>query len=222
MIVSGYISLGVQFFTGLVDLWGLTLPLDPKDKIYKELLALELVVQTIEFCFYIWLVLNLHREDITMFRYYDWFLTTPFMLITLMAFISPEPSLSIFFHRNSSIISTVVLLNALMLLCGWKAEKQPWNSKTWIAWGFLFWVMTFGYIFTHFYPASKHPLFSYYLVIWGIYGIAAVLPYRHKNNMYNILDLFSKNALGIYLTYVIYKKSETYVKDEKRRGGLLR
>lgn len=217
-MLSGYISLGVQVVTGVIDTWGLTLPLPPEDKIYKELLVVELVVQIIELTYYIWLVRNLHRPDITLFRYYDWFLTTPMMLITLTTFIAPESSLKVFLKKNASVVSTFVVLNALMLICGWKAEVDPSQKNQWIALGFLFWVMTFGFIFASFYPFSKHPLFSYYTVVWGFYGIAAIFSFRVKNNVFNILDLFSKNALGIYLTYVIYKKSEKYSRQKLKTG----
>lgn len=215
MMISGYISLGVQFSTGIVDIWGLTLPLSPEDYIFKELLAIELMVQTIEFCFYIWLVLNLHKENITIYRYYDWFLTTPSMLITLCAFLAPEKNLSQFLKKNANSLSMILLFNALMLLCGWKAEMQPLQTKYWVSWGFLFYVLTFSYLFIAFFPQSKHPIFVYFLFFWSIYGIAAILPYKTKNNIYNILDLFSKNAFGIYLTWVIYQKSKIYQNKKK-------
>lgn len=212
-----WVSLGVQFLTGLVDVWGLSLKVDPQDRIYKELLALELTVQTIEFCFYVWFAMNTHRPNMTIYRYYDWFLTTPVMLVTLMAFLAPEKSLGEFLKKNTQSLSTVIVLNALMLICGWKAEMEEDQKKTWIACGFLFWTMTFSYIMTRFYPASKHPLFFYYVIIWGFYGIAAIFPYKLKNHAYNILDLFSKNAFGLYLTYVVYQKSQNKLRNDRKR-----
>ena len=46
-------------------------------------------------------------------------------------------------------------------------------------------------------------LFYYMFIIWGIYGIAALMPIYTKNNMFNILDIFAKNFLGLYLYYRI-------------------
>jgi bacteriorhodopsin len=37
-----------------------------------------------------------------------------------------------------------------------------------------------------------------------LYGIVAVLPYKIKNMCYNILDLFSKNFFGIFLSYLLF------------------
>jgi bacteriorhodopsin len=36
-----------------------------------------------------------------------------------------------------------------------------------------------------------------------MYGIAALMDYKTKNIMYNILDLFAKNFFGVYLGYVV-------------------
>lgn len=36
-----------------------------------------------------------------------------------------------------------------------------------------------------------------------MYGVAALMSYKIKNIMYNILDLFAKNFFGLYLGFVI-------------------
>ena len=48
-------------------------------------------------------------------------------------------------------------------------------------------------------------LYWLFLISWSLYGVAAFLPYVPKNIMYNILDLFSKNLLGVILFYTISK-----------------
>jgi bacteriorhodopsin len=45
--------------------------------------------------------------------------------------------------------------------------------------------------------------FYYIFIIWGIYGIAAIMSPHTKNNMFNILDIFAKNFFGLYLYYRI-------------------
>jgi len=44
---------------------------------------------------------------------------------------------------------------------------------------------------------QSHLLKCFILFIWGLYDPI------NKNNMFNILDLFSKNFFGIYLYYFI-------------------
>ena len=46
--------------------------------------------------------------------------------------------------------------------------------------------------------------------IWFLYGIAAMFNFRLKNAGYNILDLFSKNFYGLFLSYLIYKIKYNY------------
>jgi bacteriorhodopsin len=72
--------------------------------------------------------------------------------------------------------------------------------------GFLFFGMTFYYIYVNYAKKSKNAtkLFYYIFFVWGLYGIAALSSsYELKNNAYNILDIFAKNFFGLYLYYRI-------------------
>ena len=48
-------------------------------------------------------------------------------------------------------------------------------------------------------------IFWYFVGFWSLYGVAAFLPHTAKNVMYNILDIFAKNILGVILVYIIWK-----------------
>jgi hypothetical protein len=91
------ISLVVQFITGVVGIHGLFVPLEKEDQILWEVLVMELIVQIIEFAFYIWLSVGLYNYstkkstfplfDVTKRRYIDWFITTPTMLLSTIIFL---------------------------------------------------------------------------------------------------------------------------------------
>ncbi len=91
------ISLIVQFITGVVGIHGLTIPLEKEDSILWEVLVMEMIVQVIEFLFYIWLSVGLFNYsskkssfplfDVTKRRYIDWFITTPTMLLSTIIFL---------------------------------------------------------------------------------------------------------------------------------------
>ena len=88
---SGIISLFFQFLVGIIDYIAIKLP--SKDEFLKDLLKVEIFVQGIEFIFYAWLLFNfkqLSSLNITPYRYLDWSVTTPSMLITLSAFLSHD------------------------------------------------------------------------------------------------------------------------------------
>ena len=43
--------------------------------------------------------------------------------------------------------------------------------------------------------------------VWSLYGVAATLPSLWKNVMYNILDLFSKNFYGLYVSWLVFQRA---------------
>jgi bacteriorhodopsin len=209
-------SLVVQFITTCIDIWGLTLPSDPKYKILKQLLQLEIIVQIVEFTFYIWLVRNLKNIDnITPYRYLDWMITTPTMLIQLMSFMDYDITvdLNIFLKKYKKEVSQVLVLNWTMMIIGLLGETKKISMKTASLAGFIPFVMYFGIIYQKFVPKNantnsnkfKRGLFCYYLIVWGLYGVASFLPYIQKNSMYNILDIFAKNFYGLFLVWYIIK-----------------
>jgi bacteriorhodopsin len=46
-------------------------------------------------------------------------------------------------------------------------------------------------------------MYPFMYVVWALYGVAAMLPSLWKNVMYNVLDLFSKNFYGMYVSWII-------------------
>ena len=96
-----------------------------------------------------------------------------------------------------------------MLLFGYLGELGVISKAAafWLGTAALF--GSFGTIYYEFAQQSEKTkrLFWIMFSIWSIYGVAAVLPYKIKNSMYNILDLFAKNFFGIFLSYVIFKNT---------------
>jgi bacteriorhodopsin len=211
-------SIVIQFITAIIDIFGIALPVDNSFQILKDILKVELGVQTIELIFYIWLVFSIHSiKNITLYRYADWFITTPVMLITLMAYLSINPektvSLKDFLKTNKSNIWKVVGLNGLMLLFGFLSELFPVHQVALVGLGFIPFVMYFYLIYKEYLQKEKpdvHSFFTrksifwYFVVTWSLYGVFALFPYVLKNSALNILDLFSKNAFGMMLVVILW------------------
>lgn len=211
-------SIIIQFLTGLVDIYGIKLNVNDNFNILKDILKVELGVQTIELLFYIWLVFSIHSiKNITLYRYADWFITTPVMLITLMAYLDIDVDKSIslweFLQTHRTNIFLVVALNALMLLFGFFSELYPMHQLILVGLGCIPFIMYFYLIYKTYLQKDKpdvHPVFTrqnifwYFAIIWSLYGIFALLPYVLKNTLCNILDLFSKNGFGIMLVYILW------------------
>lgn len=211
---SAYSSLVVQALTGAVDVWGLTIDVPQDQKIFRELLQVELGVQTIEFVFYLWMVKNLTKiKNITPYRYLDWLVTTPVMLVTLMAFLEKDTptSLRSFIDSNKGFVCSVVALNMAMLVLGLLGELGVVEYRTAVLLGFLPFIYYFLMIHQRYMEGpdvtkEKKALYWFFFVVWSLYGVAALLPYNSKNVSYNVLDLFSKNLFGVFLVYTLWNK----------------
>jgi len=216
--ISGVVSLIIQLVVGIVDYLALKIEIDSKDQLLKDLLTVELIVQIIEFIFYVWLIyyFNKASRNITPFRYVDWAVTTPLMLITLSAFLQHDGTasnrLSDFLSNHTASIVQIVLLNAAMLLCGLIGEFGFLSHYASTALGFIPFALNFKYIKDTFLPSSedvfKNAVFYWFVFFWSLYGVFAVMNYTTKNTGYNILDIFSKNFFGLFLAYIIWSKSK--------------
>jgi bacteriorhodopsin len=217
ILASGIISLLVQFVIGFIDYAALHIEISPSNELLKDLLRVELVVQILEFIFYVWLIYYFSKvnQNITPVRYLDWAITTPLMLITLSGFLSHDdnkPSrLSEFLSNNKGSIITIVLLNAAMLLFGLVGEFGYLNVYTSTALGFIPFALNFKYIKDTFLPSDKdmfkNAVFYWFVFFWALYGVFALMSYTVKNVGYNILDIFAKNVFGLFLAYIVYTKS---------------
>lgn len=226
---SGVFSLIVQLIVGIIDYLAIYIKVGPNDEILRDLLKVELFVQVIEFIFYVWLIYYFNRvsRNITPFRYLDWSITTPLMLITLSAYLnhdSTKPTRLIgFLSNNTSSIIKIILLNASMLFFGLIGEFGILSAYTSTALGFIPFVLNFKYIKETFLPKSddkfKNALFFWFVFFWSLYGLFAVMSYSVKNTGYNILDIFAKNFFGLFLAYAIWSKS-IQIPSDNLKGGL--
>ena len=100
----------------------------------------------------------------------------------------------------------MVLLNALMLLFGYLGEVGLLHRPLSVALGFIPFAAYYSLIYQTFVRDNPQgeAFFWYFVVVWSIYGFAALVPYHPKNMAYNILDLFAKNFFGLYLAYLLY------------------
>ena len=213
------LSLGVQTITGLFGLYGLTIPLAPKDAILKQVLGLEMIVQIIEFVFYIGFLSVFNLKDLTQKRYYDWFLSTPVMLFTISLYFfyvnfiegrDKKPiDITEFTKNNSKQIIIFIILNFLMLLFGYLAEVGIMNRGLAFVLGTAALCGSFGVIYESYAKFSEQTKNIFWIMfgLWAMYGIAFLMPPVAKNVGYTALDIFAKNFFGIFLYYIIRQKA---------------
>jgi hypothetical protein len=217
LYASGVFSLLAQLAVGVIDALSLGVKVEKNDEFLKDLLKVEMVVQVIEFIFYVWLFFYFSQvsRNITPFRYLDWSFTTPMMLITLSGFLQHDGTkttrLLEFLSENSSSIIKIVLLNACMLMFGLFGEFGYLSPLVSTGLGFIPFIINFIFIKEKFLPVAddkfKNAIFYWFLFFWSLYGIFPLMSYKVKNIGYNILDIFSKNFFGLFLAYIIHTKA---------------
>lgn len=215
---TAILSAILQFVTGLIESRGLFFHVRKQDLIVKDILAMELFVQMIEFMFYLYLVYlilsNGLHHSITSHRYIDWFITTPIMLISFITFFKylkdPNRNIRLFesIQEEYSNIWKLIIANASMLGLGLASELSVINKNLGITLGFLPFTYIFKILYSEYAKFTSLSMIVYYLIflIWGAYGVSAILPFDSKNSMYNILDLFAKNFYGLFLFGFLYFK----------------
>jgi hypothetical protein len=108
-------------------------------------------------------------------------------------------------EKNTPTLVPIFILNTLMLLFGYLSEMGRLSVKIGTGLGFLPFFAMFYLIYENYakFTVVGQTTFVYFMSVWGLYGVAALLSYNYKNAFYNILDLFSKNFFGIFLAGVI-------------------
>jgi bacteriorhodopsin len=207
-------SLLVQLITGLFSALGLTINLDESDQILQKIIGLELIVQIIEFGFYIFFVSNFNLETLAINRYSDWVISTPTMLFSMAAYFFYEEqkeknivenNLLDFTLTHKWILLEIFFFNFCMLAFGYLGETGVIDRYTALVLGTACFARSFYILYKEFADKSiiGKQLFSILFVIWGLYGVAFVTPVVQKNIGYNILDIVAKNFFGLYLYYKI-------------------
>ena len=210
-------SIVIQVITGIIEIFSLFIKVPLDYSFLKQMITLELIVQIIEGSFYVYWLYNFHKIiNVTPSRYFDWIITTPTMLINLIFYLifleykdnNESDKLDFFklFNQEFYTIITVLLLNWVMLLFGYLGEISVIPVLLGVSLGFIPFLIYYYIIYKKYALLSNDgfKIYFYFLIFWSLYGVAAVLPYKIKNVCYNILDLFSKNFFGLFLTYLIF------------------
>ena len=216
------VSLVVQVIAGIITIFGLFIKVKKEDIILNNILLIDVIVQCIEFIFYIYLAMNLYTLDNNMIasqRYIDWVITTPIMLYSTVLYMEYENVTKL--HPNKIVtlekvnqkygkdIMFILLFNFAMLLFGFLGETNILNKTIAIPLGFVFFGLSFNKIWEVFAKITEISRILFYVLIfiWALYGFAAMFSVLPKNIMYNCLDIVSKNFYGLFIFYLIWAKN---------------
>ena len=104
---------------------------------------------------------------------------------------------------NFLIYLVIIILNFTMLLLGYLGETKKMNKNLAMTTSFIAFIIMFVIIFINFvqpkYSLFNYVLFSFFFIIWSMYGLIYKLRNDYRVIIYNILDLFAKCFVGIGL-----------------------
>ena len=139
------------------------------------------------------------HKEIVQYRYIDWFITTPLLILALICFFT-------FYDKtplNFKYYLLAIGFNFLMLYEGYLGETGSIDKMEGFYMGFIGYIgmmLTIWCYFVHKQERYHQKLiFFVFAIIWSFYGIAYLLDDRTKNLVYNILDVFSKTMFGLFM-----------------------
>jgi hypothetical protein len=120
-----------------------------------------------------------------------------------------------FMNEHKVNITLIFVSNALMIHLGYMGEIGKINKTKSVIYGFMPFMFSFYIIYENY---AKHTelgkkLFIFLLIVWSLYGFAALLGTKNKNISYNLLDIVAKNFYGLFIYF--------YIRHINGRNGLL-
>ena len=197
------VSTVAQIVLGGVSLIGFA-KIDQGPRVLWVLLVLDVTVQIIELVFYMYFVCICRLA--TWYRYIDWFISTPIMLVSTMVFIEyinvPTLTLDRFAATYRNDVIFVVIMNALMLSFGLSQERRWIPKYPALLLGWIPFLLVFASMYARLAYKSVGTicLLTFVFITWALYGVAAFFSYVPKNVAYNLLDIVSKNFYGVVVS----------------------
>jgi len=137
------------------------------------------------------------KNNVHTYRYFDWFFTTPVLLIELCLL------LDIF---DTQFIAELILYNTLMLLIGFAGEVGYLGLMTSTAAGFLPLLIMFWRIKNKVDAEQtrnkqrKNLILNTFFGLWSAYGLNNLVTNRIvSNSVFNVLDFLTKGAFGLFI-----------------------
>lgn len=193
------------FFTSYLVLFGYTIitlieAIRTPSVNVRHIMNIETAVSLVAGIVYSFFIEEINKPEvdfkkITQYRYVDWSITTPLILLVILLFYNGQNAV------DYKTYLTLISLNAGMLLTGYLGETGILEKITGGVLGFLF----FGAMLALFYnccvPGDRSQIvFWVFAVIWSFYGVAYYIEDEEtKNISYNVLDMIAKAIFGVIL-----------------------
>jgi len=166
----------------------------------KQILSLQLAgLVTSVAAFHYYYMINTKGSPVS-YRYFDWFFTTPILLIDLCILLD---------IYDYNFIVKIVSLNIFMLLFGYLGEINVISMVNSTILGFIPFILLFYMIKQKIDEKNKYSkeqiiinnrIYYIFTGLWTLYGVNhLVTNIELKNTAYNVLDLLTKGIFALYV-----------------------
>ena len=166
----------------------------------KQIISLQLAgLVTSVAAFHYYYMINTKGSPVS-YRYFDWFFTTPILLIDLCILLD---------IYDYNFIVKIASLNILMLLFGYLGEINVISMLNSTILGFIPFILLFYMIKQKIDEKNKYSkeqiiinnrIYYTFAGLWTLYGINhLVTNIEIKNTVYNVLDLLTKGIFALYV-----------------------
>ena len=195
LYLKSYEVIFIMLFS-ITILTGLRSLQDKLTKNQRISLHLSTLVTIIASMHYFLMIQN--NDKVEVYRYFDWFFTTPILLVDLCILLDIEDPYFMF---------EIVIYNTLMLLFGFLSEINYISMLNGTILGFIPFILIFKRIKDRLGENTKdeqYKLLYTFFSLWSLYGVNHMIKDSTiKNLNYNALDFATKGMFGLY----IYAKS---------------
>jgi hypothetical protein len=200
----------------------------------KYILSIETCVTIIASFAYSFLIKSYTTKqnfDLTFYRYLDWFVTTPLLLISLIIYLSyvknkyennktietDDDTFNIILNDNKILI--IILLNLLMLIFGYMGESKVMNYIVANILGYIPFILMLYIIWKNYCNQNNMYVFIIFSIVWSMYGVVYYFDNNRKNIAYNILDIIAKVGVGILIWYQVIQYKLENIDNLKNNIG---
>lgn len=168
----------------------------------KSRLSLQLsTLVTIIASFHYYLMVN-RTQNPVIYRYLDWFFTTPILLIDFCI---------MYDITDRNFILELLAYNTIMLILGFMGEMEILSMTNSMIIGFIPFILLFGQLYKRIQdtphtkdskisPENKMKFFYIFVGLWAMYGFIHIYPTKSTRDVfYNILDILTKGAFGLFI-----------------------
>lgn len=161
----------------------------------KSVLSLQLsgFVTMIASMHYYLMITN--KDNVVAYRYFDWFFTTPILLIDLCLLLD---------IYDPNFVFELIMYNTLMLVIGFAGEQRYLSILMSTIIGFvplgIMFIRLRNRLMQIHASTAQWRIFNVFFGLWSIYGINNLVTNRMVSNLvFNGLDLLTKGAFALFI-----------------------